>query len=88
MADRIARVVDLLAAEFGWDVVTREACRSRLARHDPYQSFEFICDAPSSANFRLKLAPGGGYRVAYYGQSPDRQARADRITAELAAIDD
>lgn len=88
MPDRIDRIVNLLAEEFDWDEATCQVCRDRLAAHKlHHHHFEFICDSPTRANFRLKPVPGGGYRVAYYGQSPNRQVDADRITALLAKAD-
>jgi len=36
--------------------------------------------------WRLKPAEGGGRRLAYYGQNPEREEKARRISAELAQI--
>ena len=83
-------VVAVLVEEFGWDEVTRDVCRAQL-EHERYASgfhpgFEFICDATVVANWRLKAHPTAGrfaLRMAYYGDNPEKQARAAAITRRL-----
>lgn len=83
-------VVAVLAEEFDWDETTRDICRASLGHADYGNGFppwfEFICDEPVVSNWRLKANRSSGrwaLRLCYYGENPERQARADNITLRL-----
>lgn len=84
----VEHVVALLSAEFGWSATTAGICRRQLLEGGPLaDAFEFICDEPLSACWRLRADPSGGplgLRMAYYGRSPEGEERAARITNRLA----
>lgn len=96
-ARRIAyvnRVITLLSDEFEWDDLTRDTCRNQLI-HPVYDSgfvpqFEFICDSPMSALWRLKAAPKvgqWGLRMSFYGYTGAAGTKgAEELTDQLAEI--
>jgi hypothetical protein len=89
------RVIEVLAKEFEWDDTTRGICRTHLGRYVDEPGipayFEFICDHPQSALWRLKRNTrdhGGrhgpwGLRIAFYGRDKSCEATAEEITARL-----
>lgn len=87
----VRAVGEVLAVEFDWDAATIEAFARQEARlvdgagHDA--TFEFICDDPGSANWRLRFGDRPfELRLADYrcgGRAPDGRER--RVNERLAA---
>lgn len=87
----VDRVVGYLAGEFDWDDQTQAIARRHLDNKDGYgPGFEFICDHPMQAMYRLKAVSidddPWALRMAYYGQNPERDGRAIAITRELRRL--
>jgi hypothetical protein len=86
------QIVDLLSREFDWaDHVEECAIRVLTKRDGEFDNtFEFIIDEPSIAQYRLRWYKGDGFfRVAYYPFSrinDEKQARADRLTEQIREI--
>jgi hypothetical protein len=87
------QMVELLAEEFDWgdDGITKQSLLNVLTRRDGEfdNTFEYILDYPSMAQFRLRWHKEDGFRVAYYPFSSinyQREARAERLTQRLQEI--
>lgn len=83
-ADRIYAVLEREGVVDDEHGVVRRPLAQHLSGEKPLT--ELIVDNPLSAMWRLKPAEGGGRRLAYYGQNPEREEKARRISAELAQI--
>ncbi len=57
-------VLDACAIEFEWDDMTKDLAWRNM--QNPTDHFEFICDHPVTANYKLKFSRGR-FRLAYYG---------------------
>ena len=83
-------IIALLSREFFWDDMIEQACMKTLVSHDGKfdESFEFIVDNPSMAQFRLKW--GDGFRLSYYPFSrisDEKEQLAERITEKIRKIE-
>lgn len=83
----IDRVTTVLADEFDWDTLTMSVFGSAFVSSSHLDHFEFICDSPISARWRVKHNRDDGHRwalrMAYYGDNPDRREREESITKRL-----
>ena len=84
-------VTAFLAGKFEWDDTTRGICRRHLASYDDGFPawFEFICDDPRSALWRLKASSADkpwGLRVGFYGRDHYANHHAEDLSFQLGEI--
>ncbi len=77
-AEYVYRCICILESEFHWDQQTVDLAWKYM--RDPGDHFEFICDNPMSAMYKLKFH-NGYFRLGYYGQDTQRGDRAYELTS-------